>query len=313
MFLKGARSKDKRVQILDTRDNLSKKVSASPKRGYHVARYNNVNNSSSNSSKSDLPYEELTEKTNNIKESTETTENTTKVPRYSKNSRPPSIREAQKAYHLKRRETNQKAFVEISKPKLPSIESNPKTAVISNRTTSVMMEKQQHKQISTHKSSYSPTTMSSRISSPPSSILPPVDLSKKFVYQPVELSVDSSYENSYENSYEDSATKQVDSSIAAEIPSQTKLKEIVIDAPNHTMMFEDKKLFWRVKRTITYRVFESQSVGVVVIRAFDHTNETEVNSILLDRNLILAQVQDLQDAGATVVWFPLFTSPIHYL
>jgi len=39
---------------------------------------------------------------------------------------------------------------------------------------------------------------------------------------------------------------------------------------------------------------------VVVIRAFDHTNETEVNSILLDRNLILAQVQDLQDAGATV-------------
>ncbi len=61
-------------------------------------------------------------------------------------------------------------------------------------------------------------------------------------------------------------------------------------APHSTLCHQNNKLFWRINRTIGFRVYVGDN-GAVVIRSFDRIDSKEFPVIILDSSLILAQAR----------------------
>lgn len=59
-----------------------------------------------------------------------------------------------------------------------------------------------------------------------------------------------------------------------------------------------KKLFWRLNRTIDFRVFLGEPDGAVVVRSFDPVSNAEFPPILLDLGAVLEQVTETESAMA---------------
>jgi hypothetical protein len=66
----------------------------------------------------------------------------------------------------------------------------------------------------------------------------------------------------------------------------------------NVLMHQANKLFWRINRTIDFRIYMCDSLGAVVVRSFDSSANSEFPPIVLEWAKIVPQVQENEAATA---------------
>ena len=66
--------------------------------------------------------------------------------------------------------------------------------------------------------------------------------------------------------------------------------EAVETTPPHQLLHAGNKLFWRVNRTIDFRIFASEAAGAVVLRSYDSSRDCEFPPLVIRLDAILTQL-----------------------
>jgi len=66
--------------------------------------------------------------------------------------------------------------------------------------------------------------------------------------------------------------------------------DTLVGPPPHKLLHTGNKLFWRVNRTIDFRILVSEAVGAVILRSYDSFTDLEFKPLIMRLETILMQV-----------------------